>query len=53
VTRSGRGALAGGIMPVRTLRATFSHTCASWPARDDRQARRARGRRSSAARCGR
>ena len=32
VARSGRGALAGGIMPVRTLRTTFSHTCGSCPA---------------------
>ena len=31
VARSGRGALAGGIMPVRTFRTTFSHVCALAP----------------------
>ena len=30
--RSGRGAPLGGIMPVRTLRTTFSHVCGSRPA---------------------
>ena len=31
VARSGRGAPLGGIMPVRTLRTTFSQVCGSRP----------------------